>query len=782
MVKTKNQKSEDRQSILYWLVISFVLTFMFIAPFQRGLFNGNNYSFERPIYTALLWGGIALFLLAVYLFKHWRLRSHRDVLSIMIWLIPLSYFLSTLNSVSLHLATNELFIQIFCVVFFLIGAYTANNKKRTAVIQYGFLISGYIVIIYGWMNWLGNANYQDAVLNGRMAGVFQYPNAYAAYVAAMLMINMLFILNTRKWYVLIAHAMMVLPIACSFILTLSRGGLVSFIIVFILFLVFLNWRKQFFVLFYVIVSLGVSLYLTNRMVQLQDQLSRQYDSLVSLKGWVFLILGSILVCGLIYVCQTFIFSVWNNNSQVRTMQKQSWILPAILILITVIGSVILLSSNIVLDILPDNLERRISIDSLFTNDRFIYIQDAVNMIRDYPAMGAGGGAWSRLYEQYQSYPYTSTQTHTFYMKLLIETGITGFILFVFFIGYILFVYLRIIKQTSFSEENELKWMFPVLVLNIIVHSAIDFDMSFVYLSALVFLGIGMMISNENSNLYVYMSKKKMQVFRKLYASFIMILAVILIFNSLQSYRANVLFSEALEVAKSSNNYNEIVRPLNRALEIEANHPEYNLYKYSLLFQLYSQTHDERFLEEADVVFGKLIKSDPYYKQLIQPKYSFLIAQDKQTRAIEWIDENLKKTPLDMLLYEKAINFYYKLGSQTSEQGNKVEMYRFWNQAIGYYDQIQAWNNKLQETKQLKVSRKISLDIGRIYYMLGEYELSIESLQENTSWNFDAQINREIARWYLAALKKQGRNNKRYFEALINEYPYEESKIQELLTY
>ncbi|NTZ20268.1 hypothetical protein EXW96_22790 [Paenibacillus sp. JMULE4] len=62
---------------------------------------------------------------------------------------------------------------------------------------------------------------------------------------------------------------------------------------------------------------------------------------------------------------------------------------------------------------------------------------------DYPIIGAGGGGWSSLYQQYQSYPYTSRQAHNFLLQYLTEIGLLGILAIVFFI---LFIFIRYIKN------------------------------------------------------------------------------------------------------------------------------------------------------------------------------------------------------------------------------------------------------------------------------------------------------------------------------------------------
>lgn len=71
-----------------------------------------------------------------------------------------------------------------------------------------------------------------------------------------------------------------------------------------------------------------------------------------------------------------------------------------------------------------------------------FYKDAVKVLKDYPIIGAGGGAWASIFEKYQNNPYSSRQAHSFVMQYLVETGLLGFIIFVAFLIFIFYKYIR----------------------------------------------------------------------------------------------------------------------------------------------------------------------------------------------------------------------------------------------------------------------------------------------------------------------------------------------------
>jgi hypothetical protein len=164
-IKIKDASVEvEKKSVIYWLLIGFLVFFLFWAPFQKGLFNGNSFDFERPIYSSLIWTSIFLFMLSIRLFFIWKPRDHRDVLSFFVLLIPLTYLISLIHAASHHLAMNMLYIQMMYVTFFILGAFLLRNKFGYSIISGALMASGYFIVIFGLLNWFGNAKFASALV------------------------------------------------------------------------------------------------------------------------------------------------------------------------------------------------------------------------------------------------------------------------------------------------------------------------------------------------------------------------------------------------------------------------------------------------------------------------------------------------------------------------------------------------------------------------------------------------------------------------------------------
>jgi O-antigen ligase len=128
-------------------------------------------------------------------------------------------------------------------------------------------------------------------------------------------------------------------------------------------------------------------------------------------------------------------------------------------------------------------------------ERFTFYKDALKVVKDYPVLGAGG--WASLYEHYQNNPYVSRQAHNFFLQYLIEVGILGFIIFM---GFILFIFYKYIRGYMKRENDDYNngFFYLIIALSILVHSLLDFNMSYAFMGIMVFLSLaGMAVVMES---------------------------------------------------------------------------------------------------------------------------------------------------------------------------------------------------------------------------------------------------------------------------------------------
>jgi hypothetical protein len=316
----------ERKSIIYWLLMGIVIVFLVWAPFQKALFNGNTYEFERPIYSSLIWSSMIMFLISIYFFFFWKWKSNKDALSVFALLIPLTYLISLIPAASHYYATNMIYIQIMYAAFFIMGIYLAKNKLGNSILSTALMGSGYFIVLFGLMNWLGNGKfagslvswfselsngvYRDAVMtdsNGlRLTAVFQYANSYAAYLIVLMFSALFLVIKSRRWYTVLINSFLLVPIIISFFLTLSRGAIVVIPVILLIILFFLQLHRQIMFLVHMGIAFLASFAILQKITDAGLQLSKQPSSSVSGKNWLLLLGVSAGYAAITYLLQRFV--------------------------------------------------------------------------------------------------------------------------------------------------------------------------------------------------------------------------------------------------------------------------------------------------------------------------------------------------------------------------------------------------------------------------------------------------------------------------------------------
>lgn len=119
-------------------------------------------------------------------------------------------------------------------------------------------------------------------------------------------------------------------------------------------------------------------------------------------------------------------------------------------------------------------------------ERLGFIENALTTIKGNFLLGFGGNAWRTIQSKSQAYNSYATEAHSFPIQIFLENGILGF-LSAFGIYFFMAKYL--FDEVKKSEMAMGKISIIMAVGFILVHSILDFDMSFLYIMLIVFLMI-----------------------------------------------------------------------------------------------------------------------------------------------------------------------------------------------------------------------------------------------------------------------------------------------------
>ncbi|MGY5346047.1 Wzy polymerase domain-containing protein [Paenibacillus glucanolyticus] len=806
--KAAESRKGEARSALFWVLISGIILFLAWTPFQTALFNGQELQFEKPIFWAAILACLLIFLWIAHSYKSIKLKDQRDWLAVGVLLLPLTYILSLISAASHVLAMNMVIINCIYAIMFIIGLYVLRDKLGNRMIQSTIMAVAYLIVGFGLLHWFGQGKtagaitkwFSNTVLNGtythavmidsnglRLTSVFQYANTYAAFLMAFLFAAVFWVTTSRKWYGQAFHSFMLVPVIVSLLLTLSRGGLVMLPVVFVLLLLFLKPAKQLLWILYCGIAGVVSLIISKPVTELGLSLNEAFSSGGALKGWGILLGASAIVGLLGWVMQSFIAPKLEQALGSWSSKKTSnlWI-P--------LGSVIMGGLLIFLfigtglkNILPQSISVRlenINFNQHSVLERFTFYKDAMKVLADYPIIGAGGGAWASLYEQYQNNPYTSRQAHNFFLQYLIEVGIVGFVIFMSFILYTFYKYIRGYIKGSEDERNS-HFLYLIIVLSILIHSILDFNMSYVFMGILVFLGLGGMAAvMENKSMEKWSLKDSTA--RGVYSAIVGLSAIIVLITSIRYVQAAEASIDALRVVQVSTSFEEIKAPLDKDLNIRSSHPDSVLLLASLYQSIYKQNQDEDFYYASVDLLNKALTDEPYNKFMYMRLIESYEMKQEPEQAYEILIQNAYRFKWDISWYEQIINKGYDLGTKALGTGDTEAKDKYFKQATEAFTDVQAGIQHLTTLPEGQLQGNpfentpdMILHAGKMYFMLNQPEQAAEALKLGIQEDLSQTTQQEIVRWYLAALQKQNLSDDALMGKLTQVDPNAKENVQQL---
>ncbi|MDF2660728.1 MAG: O-antigen ligase protein [Paenibacillus sp.] len=809
-LERKRMEQQGQHSVLYWIVIGFVLMFLFIAPYQTGLFYGPYVQYEGAIYSSMLWTAMVSLPVVLYLFTRWRLHEVRDWYAVAIWCIPLSFVLPLMAAATRHHAENYILLHIMYAFFFLIGLFFARERSGNSVIQYGIVVSAYAVVGFCVLNMFGNMYYHDAVmLTGeglRLTAVFQYANAYAGFLIIPLLCGLYLTVVSRRWYVTAVHAFMLVPVLLSFFLTLSRGGLVMLPFIMLAFLPFLSFAKQVRFFAYLLIGSAASFLITDKLKAVATEVTNLmlerrgpdfkvketlsvFDPL-SFSGWSLLLIASIAASAVIVLVHKFVMPYLDRGlSRVSAAKWSNLYVPGLIIVGIVLGVVLLAGGSSVTKLLPEALGKRVESINLQQHsvlERFTMYRDTFKSLADYPVFGAGGNAWSVLYPQYANNPYTINQVHSFVLQYMVETGIFGLLLLLLLIGSIFY---RFAKSyfAAVSDDRERNLLFYAVVVAILFHSMMDFEMSYVYVSVLVFLSLGGMASGFAQPVTWGWMKQAERKGRFVPPAIVGVLAVVFLILSAVHWKANREFYNALQLAQQGKSLQEVLVPLDKALGLQPDNPFYVLTRTDFMGQVYDQSGNETYYEDASRWLKSIKETEPYDRVVFEAEYKHYMLKNRLEDALELIQAGLRDHPWVIAMYEKAASLHIQLGDQARQAGQKDVMNGHWSAVLELHQDILARMKKLETLPEgqnpgdpFYVTPTLGLQFGQLHFVRGEVEQAVAFLMGTTDEKLHESIYKPGTRWYLAALKKTGKADQALYDRFTARYPEEKQEIENLV--
>ncbi len=788
--KTKTNSFFTAENIIFAILMLVIL----IAPYFRGLFFRENYLAVNLICVALL---------LILLIKH---LVYRDVkipnrpIDLLLWGLPLAYLLAFFAAVDPGMARDELLRSVNYAVIYYILLMTIKTKAHQQIALVVFVAAAVWVALFGYGAGMGTWQFKDAISGIRIQSVFQYANTLGAFLGGAIIVSLVQALNTyqtkegkvdiRKSSIITALYLSAAAVLFSvFLLSYSRGAWLVFAFVYIISLIIIPLKDKLVYLVYTAFAAVSALFVFTKASPVikavyQTNIGKQ-DVVIPSGGW-----SALFAAAAIAALAAFAYS-WLHNTAKADRRKFliAQGVTALLIMISLVvvapkAADIINSDQSIVQSLISRAETIFNFqDERNATTRFAFYKDALKIYQDYPVLGAGGGAWKALFEKYQSYPYWSTQAHTYYLQLAVETGTVGIIALIAIITAFLTAAVYLFIKTRGTPDNYLIMAAVLAFLMLMGHNFIDFNMSLSAYALVIWLLMAVVLSqlhlqckanalqpakSENADqaaankpnividfLTKPVIKEKVLVFILTGAT------VILLFANALPVMAH---KQALQVpvAFQQKNYQLALDKLANAHSLDPLDTSTTMSYAEFLNTTAALQKDERARKEQQAEALKLMKQlteDVPYTPNVRLKMAELYTKNSDVEsAIKQLDEAAALAPYNDDVYNQRII----LGCQYAEallKENKDDLAAAnLEQVFNYYNKMQQTIKKVAGIKNITNLRTFKIDnecifaVAKANYFVGSYKLASKQFLEISN---DSSLQGEVAAWLAAAAYKLG---------------------------
>lgn len=379
-----------------------------------------------------------------------------------------------------NLGSLLLYAQLL-VIFIVLYDYFHDKKQQFILsIMLPVLFTGFICAVAGLITLVGEFRVLEAAaFYGRVGSTFQYANTAAIYFAICFLFAVTLINASESIILKVSAAAAGNTVMYAFFLTASRGGYIVGI-AFVLLLLAIQPAGRKLGAGVGFVSMLAPVLITIKYFNIS---AAAHDSIDAAK-WLAV---SLLLAAVSYLAFYLLLRVFIKDKHLSMRNGHGFIFAASFAVVIIAAFVF---RNNLLTFLPAALGKRIA--RLALNDinilyRLDYDKDALKLIAANWLSGLGGGGWKALYQSVQDYFYTAVFVHNHYLQIFVEHGIAGFLSFV---AMALLSSAGAFYSFLKSRDDTVKTYAAGLLcglLALLVHAAVDFDLSFVSLLLLLWM-------------------------------------------------------------------------------------------------------------------------------------------------------------------------------------------------------------------------------------------------------------------------------------------------------
>jgi O-antigen ligase/Tfp pilus assembly protein PilF len=735
-----NLEASGNNSIRKFAIIVLSLIIV-IAPFMRGLFFP-----EDQVKILLLVGFLAL----IVSFYIWRSRRYgitnlsflSHPIDFIILALPAVYIISGFNAVNLGLSVNEIIVNIlYFFIFWCTSRLIITQRSAEAVLAVIFS-TALVLSIIGLASATDILSITDGYIDGRIYSTLQYPNALASYLGVALLIGLYFlnqfsrkessVIKDKNKYISIGISIASFIILMVFWGTGSRGGFLVFAATLPMFM-FFSFNKKRLLIEFVIIALGA--------IPSSTMFLRSVEAGNPGMAWLWVLLG-MLVVFIAKIIMWFVYSRFNSR-------KTKIAIVGTFGLVGIFGLIYFLLQGGLGNILTRFSNLRTA------STRIEFINAAVEMIKERPLLGWGGGGWQEMYQSYLGYFYNTNEAHSYIFQVGVEAGIIGMLV----VLAIVVVFIKLVFDLAKEGYRDLATLLGTSAMLVFAHSTIDFNLSLAALTIVL-----MVILATTRGLLIQYSDVKSTTETKNNIQLIISLALIAVvaLSGLMLFSANKALAASYKHVKAQN-YSSAINQAESAVSLNPANAQYKLYLSDLLLTVGEKDRAEQELAVA-------LKQNPYNTEVKAKLANFYLSQKQYDKALNESREVIELEPLRASRYEQCASMLVNViqreindGKTEGIEGYASEILKLPQLMDDRYNQLSEVEKRLWKGAPVlnKLSPNMRLLLGQAHCYVGDYDAALKELAqaEKAVSKNDTKLKVQVLLWKAATLEKTNEVNK-----------------------
>jgi len=685
--------SESETKIRKWILIVLGIL-LFFPPYYFGLFPLKSW-LTYQLVIIIFWG-IIIF--------HERKQLHLQLDGIC-WA---SVGLLTSYLVSFFVAFNKggAYVEIlrlagYITIFYLCRLLITNFDEAKKLLQFIYWSAvGASFISLGTA--FSTFNYPGAYRAGRLYSTLGYPNTFAAFMVCILIIGIYLVISEDNIKLRLGYTTGNAILSMGFFATVSRGGYLTLIIILIIFYIGLQKELKLKVFTHGIYTVLVSFIITSLFLS-----EKAGHSMIYYWAWFFV---AVVLSMFAELTRPLLLSGGNRK-----------IVFSVLILVAGIGVFGIWSfagrSN------PESL-RQPKATSIFQRatesrniqERLVFYNDALKIIKDYPILGTGGQGWNSLYRQYQPYNYSTSMVHSHYLQVWVEAGVLGFAALLT-IWFFFFTHTSRLVKLIGGFDRLMVWSIACGALALGIHSIFDFNLAIPSVSVVlwsfwgIISGLSLKIQNELNSINLTVQSKI-----KAHFPIAITISTIIAILTLGTLVSETLTHNGI-VAYNSSRYDEAEKSFLKALKFNPLNSESYSHVSMVLMIKGIDNQNLKDLENSLKYVSKAVKLDHNNPENRVLKGKAHLNLDQIQNGINEFESAYRLAPFVQKFADELQNIYFLTGQYYLLKEDKINAKAYLEKAVSFPIQVNKRISEM-ESKYKKIQNK-------------DQELTISELMKTT---------------------------------------------------